>query len=116
MGIIQGLQLEFISNKRQSRIRRRDYFAIMIMRYKIFLKKSVIAENQVNFLDQKKKINKNRTYTLIRNFEELNEIIAYHHFEMELLQTSIQMITKGCNMALWIQKMHIIIFQLMNII
>lgn len=74
----------------------------MIMRYKIFLKKSVIAENQVNFLDKKKIKNRNRTYTLISNLQELNEIIAYHHFEMEVLQTSIQMRTKGCNMALWI--------------
>lgn len=30
----------------------------MIMRYKIFLKKSVIVESQVNFFDQKKPKNK----------------------------------------------------------
>lgn len=34
----------------------------------------------------------------MRNLQKLNKIIAYHHFEMESLQTSIQMITKGCNM------------------
>lgn len=108
LSIIQGLQLEFISNPHQSRIIRQRKFCdseslAIDNEIKNLIDKSVIVESQHEddqflspiFLRPKK----NGTYRLICNLQELNENIAYHHFKMESLQTAIQMMTKGCYMA-----------------